>query len=159
MSSTSKGLYRHAETDLADNATLSDLLNRIAASLDAPWTTYTPTFAGITLGNGSAVARYKQVGSLMHWQGVITLGSTSVVTSTILITPPVQGGGVNGAQCLGSTCCIHAGTPYPGTTTWWSGTQLAIIAAGSGGAALASRPFVWASGDSLSWDIRYEAVA
>lgn len=54
------------------------------------WTSWTPTFSGFTLGNGTAAAYYKQVGKTVHWNLVVTAGSTSAATaSTATFTLPV----------------------------------------------------------------------
>lgn len=68
-----------------------------AHSLDATlwtglgaWTSWTPTFAGFTLGNGTVVAKYTQVGKIVHWNVVVTCGSTSADSAaTATFTLPV----------------------------------------------------------------------
>lgn len=46
-----------------------------------PWTSWTPTNAGITVGNGTINAKYKQIGKTVSWIWTFTLGSTSAVAS------------------------------------------------------------------------------
>lgn len=46
-------------------------------TLSGAWSTYTPTFANLTLGNGTTSGRYKQVGKKVTFTAYVTLGSTS----------------------------------------------------------------------------------
>lgn len=46
------------------------------------WSSWTPTFAGFTLGNGTATAKYSQVGKIVNWTLTLTCGSTSASTAT-----------------------------------------------------------------------------
>jgi hypothetical protein len=54
------------------------------------WATWTPTWGALTVGNGTTVARYVQIGKTVHWYLKFTLGSTSSVTApsfTLPVTP------------------------------------------------------------------------
>lgn len=53
------------------------------------WQTFTPSFTNLTLGNGTAVARYTQIGKMIWISMIITLGSSSVMGSDPQFTPPV----------------------------------------------------------------------
>jgi hypothetical protein len=55
--------------------------------LDA-WTTFTPTFGGITLGGGSLNGRYTKIGRLVIVNFGFQLGSSGNVTGLISWTPP-----------------------------------------------------------------------
>jgi hypothetical protein len=52
------------------------------------WTSYTPTLAGITLGNGTMSARYALIGKTMHLRFDFTLGSTSAITGQARFSLP-----------------------------------------------------------------------
>ena len=52
------------------------------------WTAYTPTLAGITLGNGTMSARYALIGKTMHLRFDFTLGSTSAITGQARFSLP-----------------------------------------------------------------------
>lgn len=53
------------------------------------WVSFTPSFSGFTLGNGTVVARYTQIGQTVHFFCRVTLGSTSSVSGTIGMTLPI----------------------------------------------------------------------
>jgi hypothetical protein len=54
------------------------------------WTTFTPVFTNLTVGNGTvANARYLQVGKVVNVHLELTLGSTSSVTGGIRLDLPV----------------------------------------------------------------------
>jgi hypothetical protein len=46
---------------------------------------YTPTFSGLTIGNGSVIARYSRVGGIVVDEITITFGTTTTVTGSISI--------------------------------------------------------------------------
>jgi hypothetical protein len=56
---------------------------------DGAWSTWTPTFTNLTVGNGTVVAKYKQIGTKTYAIKVwITLGSTSSVGTNPSFTLP-----------------------------------------------------------------------
>ena len=50
------------------------------------WQTWTPTYAGLTLGNGTVVARYLEIGKYGYAYLRITLGSTSSLSAVTAVT-------------------------------------------------------------------------
>ena len=57
------------------------------------WTTYTPTFSGTTLGNGSISGSYAQIADTIFFRAVFTLGSTSSIAGPVDVTLPVVASG------------------------------------------------------------------
>jgi hypothetical protein len=53
------------------------------------WTTYTPTFSGTTLGNGSVSGTYCQIADTVFFRAVFTLGSTSSIAGPVDCSLPV----------------------------------------------------------------------
>ncbi len=47
--------------------------------LDPVWQTWTPTFTNLTEGNGTVIARYVQLGKVIHARFEITFGSTTTI--------------------------------------------------------------------------------
>lgn len=45
------------------------------------WTTWTPTYTNLTLGNGNVVARYCQIGKVVFFNFFLTFGSTTSMTA------------------------------------------------------------------------------
>lgn len=54
------------------------------------WTTWTPTYTSITVGNGTVVARYCQIGKIVHVFWRLTCGSTSSWSNDPRFTLPVN---------------------------------------------------------------------
>jgi hypothetical protein len=120
------------------------------------WTLYTPTFTGLTLGNGTLVAKYTIVGKTMFFSVSFTLGSTSAVGTAPEFSFP---SGItsstlnNGPVGIGTTNSI-AGTRYP----FWvyiSGGLFAPRVLNAAGtylthAAISSTvPFTWTTGNAF----------
>lgn len=54
-----------------------------------PWSTYTPTYTNLTIGNAAVTARYAAAGRLIHWRVGIAGGSTSSASGAIKVSLPV----------------------------------------------------------------------
>ncbi len=57
--------------------------------ISVPVQDWTPTFTGFTLGNGVLVAKYAQVGKLVAFHLSLVMGTTSVVSGSLLFSVPV----------------------------------------------------------------------
>ena len=53
------------------------------------WTTFTPTFSGTTLGNGSVAGSYAQIADTIFFRAKFILGSTSSIAGPVDLTLPV----------------------------------------------------------------------
>lgn len=53
-----------------------------AWDLDGAWSSWTPTWANMTIGNATVVAKYKQVGKVVHYSVKVTIGSTTSYTAS-----------------------------------------------------------------------------
>ena len=130
---------------------------------DTAYTSFTPTWTGLTLGNGTQNFRYVRLGKFVHIVGQLTFGSTTAVTGNVYFNDPVTsnqpsvtvtgtawlvdsgGGNVVGIVLQGSGIQIIqttnvAGT-YPGNTAF-----------------TATVPFTWSVNDQINVNIVYEAV-
>ena len=67
-------------------------------ALGSAWQSWTPTLGGITIGNGTVVAKYCVIGKTLLFHVHIILGSTSVITGRITVSLPV-------APTNGYVCC------------------------------------------------------
>jgi hypothetical protein len=132
---------------------------------------YTPTLFDITIGNGRNVARYRRIGRTIVADGLIVLGSTSVMNSNIF------GVGLpNSAPADvspdGDQFYFHAaGRAFDGGAAY---AAVGLINAGVGGAGAADRiiafatagaagwnnvtPFAWGTADGFSWFAEYETT-
>ena len=131
------------------------------------WQTWTPTLTNLTLGNGTTVARYVQIGKTVHAYFLFTLGSTSAVGSTIAISTPVTAASTHSFQRNDSGTAIFAenGSVWrPGHVALETADTFKprAIDAGSTYTGLvdltALIPFTWGTADVLSFSATYEAA-
>ena len=161
MASTASGIeYPTASDFIAPlNAHLQTLAETTQEALDArtpaTLTTYTPSFTGLTLGNGTVVAKYCKVGGVIVDEIVITFGSTTVITGSVFITG-MQSANSTAPMISGAVNLHDAGSAYyAGAARVSSATNIEIHTQTSSGAyvALASLsstvPHTWATGDQI----------
>lgn len=79
-------------TGLNTGVVTTDKLSTSSGEIAGPWQTWTPTYANLTVGNGTVVARYRKVGKMIEFRYSLTWGSTTTFTagSNISISPPVS---------------------------------------------------------------------
>lgn len=152
---------QHDHLDTDDGGTLT-----IAAipALTAAWTTYVPSLQGVTLGDGTLIGHYMQVGKTVHAAVYLLLGSTSAVTGVIRLGLPTAAlatmahvaswwalDTAGPSEYLGSG---RVAEPFDSTglfvtmlTTAAPSIQLNV-----------GVPFSWGSGDTLACSITYEAA-
>lgn len=131
------------------------------------WTAFTPTWGGLTVGDGTTACAYYRVGRLVIARYKFTLGATSAVTGLLTATLPVNAAA--NETNIGSASGFARDTSLPGnfhllgyvansTTAAWGllGRSLAtdVLTATS-----STLPFVWAVGDHFGGKITYEAAS
>lgn len=137
-----------------------------AAGIQGAWDTWAPALSGFTLGNGTIIAKYLQMGKTIHYRLTFTAGSTSTFTSTFTVTLPVQmqsdySGGTLGAGFLvdasvGSSSRTGA-TVHPASVG--SNTAALVVDRIASNALVTNAvPWAWATGDTLSMSGTYEAA-
>lgn len=128
-----------------------------------PWLSYTPSWTGLTVGNGTTVGvLYRFVGRSLEAMGRFTLGSTSAVTGGVTQTIPVgsvsfAGDGVpaGDVRYVDVGVGIMLGDITVATASSVSFGRLAVSGSNILTSALsASAPFTWVSGDTISWHYR-----
>ena len=132
----------------------------------AGWTSFTPNYAGVTIGNGTNTGYYAKVGKTVYVYVEFTLGSTSAITSFISIAHPLTAAIVYPFTPLGRVLFRDAGTAFyfgdaiggsnnstveifPNVT---SGTYASYAACSS------TVPFTWTTGDYFSVSYTYQAA-
>lgn len=132
------------------------------APFSAAWTSYTPTFSGVTVGNGTNSSAYVKVGKLVCFRASFTLGSTSAVTGQLGVTLPftarVDNAGVFSGYFLDSGSGWSLPFLVTGTTTI---TLYASLASGTYVTAAATSstiPFTWSTNDIITVGGVYEAL-
>jgi hypothetical protein len=133
----------------ADMTTVADILTALTGS----WTSFTPTFTNLVLGNGTCVTAYRQLGKTVDYRGRIDWGASTSASGTwnisLPVTPFVTPSGV-GAAFLSDA---SSGNSPPGVAALFS--TIVFFASGTGNVN-ATVPFAWAVGDNLTWYISYE---
>jgi hypothetical protein len=128
------------------------------------WTTWTPTWTNLTVGNGSIDARYQQIGKTINYYLYFQLGSTSAVTGRIIYTYPLNP--VNAfAGGLGHCILVDNGVgSFNGMLGAWSGTQGFLAAQNTAGtyageaATSSTVPFTWTTGDFFFLNSSFEVA-
>ena len=139
----------------ADMQTISDILTATTAA----WTSYTPVWTAngtaVSLGNGTIVGKYRQVGKWVTAQILLTMGSTTTFgTSFYLFTLPVTALTANGY--LGAAKFLDAGTLDRNGVSYLFDTTH-VVATSNAGAAGQLVPHTWANTDTFTIQIDYEA--
>lgn len=153
--------------DGADALQVGDGVNDITFNQLA-WDNYTPTYANLTVGDGTNEGYWKQIGKTVVFRTLFVFGTTSAVGGNPTITVPTAANTTN----LGSnTMFAHTTFLDSGTAIYLGGlgynasaTAMLIFTFGTA-AAYAGRttlsntvPFTWATGDELACYGTYEAA-
>ena len=139
-----------------------------AAQMNAigEWIDYTPTWTNLTVGNAVQDFRYIKVNKFICVVGVITLGSTSSITSTLSFTLPqtaVTYASANERLGIGvfedsGTDAYDAWVLYSSTTVARLRVPLANGTYINTTAVSSTVPFTWTTGDRISVNFIYEAA-
>ncbi len=128
-------------------------------------TDWTPTYANITVGNGTVVARYVEIGDFIRAQFMLTFGSTTTMGSSHTISLPVTADAsfTAGLLNLGPAILDEAGgNARHGYARRQTSTtcRVQIFDASTTHlqevAVTATVPFTWGTGDILSFNIVLE---
>ena len=126
------------------------------------YTAFTPTWNNFTPGNGTVVARYTQIGKIVNFSVIFTLGTTSVMGTTPQIVLPVtKSANLSGSIPIGLARLNQTGTAIYVGQLMASGTFSVINASGTYGAEnflSATVPFTWASTHVIYLSGTYEAA-
>jgi len=145
-------------TDTDFDTHLRDFANGFGAK-----TSYTPTLAGFTIGNGTITGSYTQIQKTVWFEAVLTFGTTTAAASAVpTCTLPVTAASsaVNAslvrAQFIDNGTAAYLAAGRLLTTT----TCAAYIIGASGILTTPSTttPHTWANADSIYWSGVYEAA-
>lgn len=151
-----------AATQTLTNKTLSTGTKVGAATTDisAAFAAYTPTFTNLTLGNGTVSAFYMQIGKLVIYRGLITLGTTSSFSGTLQISLPANAVDSTAGRALGGN--VDLLDTSASARRYWvprvaSASTFHIVDA-SNTAVGTNTPWTWADTDTIDWLMVYEAA-
>lgn len=127
------------------------------------WSDWTPSLTSLTQGNGTIMARYIQVGDLVHFRFAFTLGSTSAVGSDPKFSLPVAAAANYAVGYpIGNVSLHDVGTTLRNGQLWWHTGDLARIIHWDTNNVLAllssTVPHTWANTDVISCFGTYEAA-
>jgi hypothetical protein len=161
----------HAQQHSDINDAVEALQTKVAIgnTVLGTYTAYTPTWTSLTVGNGTVSSAYCQVNNFVHYFGVFTLGSTSVVTGGPVVSMPITAGTPFSSGLLAAygTCSFFdtsAGQLYDGIVMSTSGTTGLMRVGNTTGTYLignntsATVPFTWATSDRINWNLYYRAA-
>lgn len=118
------------------------------------WTSWTPTWGGITLGNGTSSGRYIQIGKLIIYKANLLFGSTTSVSAGISVNYPVTA--VSASYLTGDVLYFDSslGGFYRGLSFLVSNVSQNLYADnGTAGGAYqgvtSAIPFTWAQSDQI----------
>ena len=154
----------NGETLVADSSTPTGLSYKSAATL-YPWQTWTPTYTRITIGNGTVVARYQQIGKTINFFWSLTWGSTTSTTNYPIVSAPVANF-ITATQYVigGATLQDISGALYLGNVQMSGSSGLYINSIGTAGnyadegVLQTTLPVTWTTGDKWTISGTYEAA-
>jgi hypothetical protein len=128
---------------------------------DCIWTSWTPSWTNLTVGNGTVTAKYMQLGKLVFYELRIVFGTTTSVGGAVVVDLPVDALALAAFVAgNGEAVDASAGAQYP-TYTRLTGADTMSIYADNGTSAVqinTTAPFTWGNTDALSLVGFYEAA-
>ena len=127
------------------------------------WTSFTPSWSNLTVGNGTQTAVYAQVNEVVVVSFSLTLGSTSSIGSGPRFSLPVTGASYSDYHSLGVLACVDGTTIAFGHVSYTGGNAYPRIGNSSGTYLLSSQltasvPFTWGTNDRLMGTFTYRAA-
>jgi hypothetical protein len=132
---------------------------------DGIWTNFTPSWTGLTVGNGTQVARYRKVGKTVDVYVKFTLGSTSSLSASLnyFALPFNLAYTSNGDTVIGG---LDDASPADNKTGIgeFNGNNIIISALATNATfathsrVTSTNPFTWTTNDSFWISVRYEAA-
>lgn len=140
----------------------------VGQAIPRSWLSWTPTWANITVGNGTVTAKYIQIGKTVYFRLVFVLGSTSTVGTAPTFTLPVTAATHAGtttipplgvARCFDNGSGSYFGSVYYATTTTaaiqvYNASSTYLFTAGI----TSTVPFTWTTTDEIGLQGFYEAA-
>lgn len=129
------------------------------------YTSYTPTWTNLTVGNAVQASYYKQVGKNVIVRISIVLGTTSSVAGVIAISLPVTAASTHTASQALGTCLIddNGVGAFPGIFVYASTTTVNIFVPNTSASSIyvqatAGKPGTWNTNDYIKGTLIYEAA-
>jgi hypothetical protein len=150
-------------TMLVANSAESTGLKWTTATDQFPWQTWSPSYTRLTIGNGTVVARYQQIGKTVNFFWRLVWGSTTSVVNYPVISVPVNAAYANDFNC-GPVTLLDSGTNSYSGLVQCNGTGFvpySLFLTGSNqtsGVITDAAPFTHTTGDIWTITGTYEAA-
>lgn len=139
-----------------------------AAELNAigTYTSFTPTWGNVTVGDGTSSGYYCQINEFVHWSCELVFGSTTSITGNVSIDYPVTPTYGLYRSAAGAQCVLEdsTGTDYYGGLFRVNNTQATVRVFNSSAtyvtptAVTSTVPFTWATNDRITINGVYRVV-
>jgi hypothetical protein len=139
-----------------------------APSSFGTWTSFTPTWTNLTVGNGTVTAKYVQNGKIVTFRVKLIWGSTTSITGDVGINWPIAAASTEAAQGATTTVIFEKSGAGPklglASNAGASTTKINLYAITVGGtytdiAVLSNTvPFTWGSPDQIYFQGSYEVA-
>lgn len=140
-------------------------LSTVAGELGGSWTSWTPTWTNLTVGNGTVHAAYTQIGKTVHARYSIVFGTTSSVAGALSFTLPVTSVTYGQTQPIGTAFFNNIAVESYHGFVGWASTTTANLQGPNGlsdtrtTTATTNKPIAaYATSDQISFTITYEAA-
>jgi hypothetical protein len=134
-------------------------------SQNVAWTAWTPTLTNLTLGSGTVVAKYQQIGKTVKFRFEFTLGAGSAVGTSPTFSLPVIAASMSAYDIVGRSTLNDTGTRQylgfvnlPNTTTAGITAEAADSSYVYAFGITATAPHTWATTDVITAVGQYEAA-
>lgn len=161
------GLTRSTWTDDDGTGTTGTVLNAAAltAIYDAieswTWTTYTPSWTNLAVGNGTVTAKYFKVGKLVHYQIQLTFGNSTSVSGAITFSLPVAAPAYAAPGHYGIATFYDSGVGISSGKVYMNASATTGVLYTTGNPDVvtsATAPFTWTTADQIWITGTYEAA-
>lgn len=130
------------------------------------YTSFTPTWSNLTVGNATNTGRYLRIGNHVHVEQTLIFGSTTTVSGAIYVDFPITGANTsNNESIAGTATLLDAGTLiYTANCVQNNGTLLRIECIATNGTYAyqvgtnATTPFTWTTNDRIILNYIYEVA-
>lgn len=116
-------------------------------------TSWSPTWTGLSVGNGVVAATYTRQGDAVTAHVLLTLGTTSSVSGSVSTSLPVAT--TSGQVHHGSCVFNDVGTRIYVGVVRQSSTSITIYSTENNGLLASTQPFTWTTNDELGFSITY----
>ncbi len=141
--------------------------NIYAERIVANWKDWTPTYTNLSVGDGTVVARYVQIGKIVIVHYNLLFGSTTSISGSVELTTPVGAGStyVSFEDAVGVANYRDAGSNrFAGTVTMRDAAKFQLWVHGAASTHVnftglsSSVPMTWTTSDILTFSATYEAA-